>query len=274
MKASDIPSKFNVPWGVDAGGSYIRSIPQTTADSTRASLDLGFPPATATPVDAGGTPPNIADFNGINNQLTAWARYLSAGGPLKWDSAFSAAIGGYPAGAIVANASTIGSFWLCTTDDNLSNPDTGGSGWTAFSVGATPLPTQPGAMLMWPTSTPPTGWLERNGAALSTTTYAALFAVIGYTFGGSGGTFWLPDDRGVFERGWDHSRGLDPGRTFGSYQVDSFASHFHFSYYYDNNSGSLGAGHGGGAQFSQATTSTGDSETRGKNRAYLPIIKY
>lgn len=46
-------------------------------------------------------------------------------------------------------------------------------------------------------STPPPGWLLCDGSSQSTTgTYAALYAVIGYTYGGSGGTFSLPDLRG------------------------------------------------------------------------------
>ena len=41
----------------------------------------------------------------------------------------------------------------------------------------------------------PTGWLECKGQSVSRTTYAALFAVMGTTFGGSGSTFNLPDYR-------------------------------------------------------------------------------
>lgn len=40
------------------------------------------------------------------------------------------------------------------------------------------------------------GWLECNGVAVSTTTYVNLFNVIGYTYGGSGGSFNLPDFAG------------------------------------------------------------------------------
>ena len=50
-----------------------------------------------------------------------------------------------------------------------------------------------GAIQMWPTGTAPSGYLLCNGASVSTTTYAALFGVIGYTFGGSGGIFLLPN---------------------------------------------------------------------------------
>lgn len=39
----------------------------------------------------------------------------------------------------------------------------------------------------------PKGWLACNGASVSTTTYSALFAKIAYTFGGSGGSFTLPN---------------------------------------------------------------------------------
>ena len=43
----------------------------------------------------------------------------------------------------------------------------------------------------------PTGYLLCDGVAThSTTTYAALFAVVGYTYGGSGGVFGVPDLQG------------------------------------------------------------------------------
>lgn len=43
-------------------------------------------------------------------------------------------------------------------------------------------------------ATAPEGWLLCNGVTThSTTTYAALFALIGYTYGGSGGTFGVPN---------------------------------------------------------------------------------
>ena len=38
----------------------------------------------------------------------------------------------------------------------------------------------------------PKGWLRCNGASYSQITYAALFAVVGTTFGGSGGNFNVP----------------------------------------------------------------------------------
>lgn len=74
----------------------------------------------------------------------------------------------------------------------------------------------------------PAGWLKANGAAVSRTTYAALFAAIGTTFGTGDGstTFNLPDLRGEFLRGWDDGRGIDTGRTFGSAQADAIQRWF------------------------------------------------
>lgn len=53
-------------------------------------------------------------------------------------------------------------------------------------------------------STVPTGWFQCNGALVSRTTYADLFAAIGTTYGAGDGstTFALPDTRGQFLRAW------------------------------------------------------------------------
>ena len=47
----------------------------------------------------------------------------------------------------------------------------------------------------------PDGWLLCNGASVSTTTYAGLFDAISTAYGGSGGSFTLPDLRGRVPRG-------------------------------------------------------------------------
>jgi microcystin-dependent protein len=62
---------------------------------------------------------------------------------------------------------------------------------TAFVTSS--LPT--GVINMWGTNTAPTGWLLCAGTAVSRSTYAALFAVIGTTFGVGDGstTFNLPN---------------------------------------------------------------------------------
>jgi microcystin-dependent protein len=52
-----------------------------------------------------------------------------------------------------------------------------------------------GGLIMWGTGTAPTGWLLCDGTAVNRTTYAALFAVVGTTFGVGDGstTFNLPN---------------------------------------------------------------------------------
>jgi microcystin-dependent protein len=96
--------------------------------------------------------------------------------------------------------------------------------------------------MAWPTATAPAGYLECDGAAVSRTTYARLFAVIAETYGNGNGTttFNLPDLRGEFIRGWDNSAGTDPdaasrtdrgdattGDNVGTKQASAFALHGH-----------------------------------------------
>ena len=74
---------------------------------------------------------------------------------------------------------------------------------------------EPGDVALFAAETPPQGYLECNGAAISRTTYAALFAVFGTFFGiGNGSTtFNIPDMRGVFPRGTSDGATVDPDRT-------------------------------------------------------------
>jgi microcystin-dependent protein len=60
-----------------------------------------------------------------------------------------------------------------------------------------------GAILQWPTDTPPAGWALCNGQQLSRVDYAALFNAIGTTYGSGDGstTFTVPDLRGRFPIG-------------------------------------------------------------------------
>ena len=69
----------------------------------------------------------------------------------------------------------------------------------------------------------PVGWLKANGAAVSRTVYANLFAAIGTRYGAGDGysTFNLPDLRGEFARFWDDGRGVDSGRGLGTWQGDA-----------------------------------------------------
>ena len=82
----------------------------------------------------------------------------------------------------------------------------------------------PGAVMSFAMSAAPMGWLPCDGAAINRTTYAPLFSAIGYTHGGSGNSFNVPDLRGEFIRGWDNGRAVDTGRVFGTKQKGTIIS--------------------------------------------------
>lgn len=157
---------------------------------------------------------------------------------------------------------------------------------------------EPGAVIWFAANSPPSAWLECDGSAISRTTYAALFAVVGTTFGVGDGstTFNLPDLRGEFVRGWDNSRGVDSGRSFGSAQSSQNLSHGHaISVAGITAAASSGSGLGTLTWGSTAPNDTnegilgnknaaedalgaiwasGGAEARSRNIALLPCIKY
>lgn len=132
-----------------------------------------------------------------------------------------------------------------------------------------------GSVSFFAGTTVPTGWLKCNGAALSRLLYTSLFAQIGYTFGGSGDTFNLPDLRGEFIRGYDDGRGIDSGRTFGSFQADDLKSHTHTYTRYASLLVQTGSNTPCWSGTSTIDTgATGGTETRPRNLALMPCIKY
>lgn len=86
-----------------------------------------------------------------------------------------------------------------------------------------------GAVFCFAMDTPPAGYLECDGSAVSRATYATLFAAIGTTWGVGDGstTFNLPDFRGEFLRGWDNGKGTDAARAFASSQSGANEAHTH-----------------------------------------------
>lgn len=137
MKAIDIPATFPKYWGLDAAGGNINDIPvDSTGVPGRASLDIGFPPETMVPLGSGGVPPFGQDTNGIFRQITQSIQWTSnAGAPFVYDGTFSAAIGGYPQGAVLASTSQPGAYWLSIVDDNTVDPEAGASANWQFNYG-------------------------------------------------------------------------------------------------------------------------------------------
>jgi microcystin-dependent protein len=130
-----------------------------------------------------------------------------------------------------------------------------------------------------PVANIPPGYLLANGAAVSKTVYADLYAAIGGTYGEGSTTFTLPDLRGEFIRGLDNGRGIDTGRTLGSAQADELKSHDHNIYRGNNTPVALNAtadstmGPNVGDLLIK-TANTGGSETRPRNIAMNFIIKF
>ena len=127
MKQTDIPSNILSVFANSATTGYINSIQQTDPGNGHASFALGFPPVTFQDVAAGGQPPFGSDFNGILNLLSAHDRWVNSGAVYPYDSTLSAAIGGYPKGAKVGNATGDGT-WMSTVDDNTTDPSSDTSG--------------------------------------------------------------------------------------------------------------------------------------------------
>jgi len=142
-----------------------------------------------------------------------------------------------------------------------------------------------GTVIPYGSSSAPYGYIKCNGAAISRTVYADLFAAIGTNFGGGDGstTFNVPDLRGEFIRGWDDGRGIDSGRAFASFQNHQFQDHYHA--YSDHTAGfgyqtHFSGPHGPTHHYDMARN-TGSpangnygSETRPRNVAMLYCIKY
>lgn len=133
MLVASIPYKFQYTWSQNASGSFVTDPIPATTSAPAASQSLGFPPETSEPIAAGGTPPNISDYNGIYKYVTEWIQWQQAGAPVGYDATFSTNISGYPQGAIIASA-TFGFQWLSQVDSNTSDPDTGGSNWLGRSL--------------------------------------------------------------------------------------------------------------------------------------------
>lgn len=83
------------------------------------------------------------------------------------------------------------------------------------SAAGTPV----GVIVEYGGSSAPSGWLLADGSAVSRTTYAALFAVYGTTYGSGDGTttFNLPDKRGRIGVGKDNMGGTSANRITGSW---------------------------------------------------------
>lgn len=125
------------PFGVDAANPTYIKLPIPDTDQTgivinQASFATGFPPTTMTPEASGGIPLFGQDLNGILWMVSAYCANFAAGALSGYDATLSTGINGYPAGAILRNATATG-MWVNEIDGNTTDPDTGGANWLPFA---------------------------------------------------------------------------------------------------------------------------------------------
>lgn len=178
------------------------------------------------------------------------------------------------------------------TDTTLSRLSAGVAGIEGVRV----VTALVGQIIIWSTGTAPANTLECDGSAVSRTTYATLYAVIGTIYGTGDGstTFNLPDYRGQFLRGYAHGSSNDPDRAsrtdaggggtgdnIGTKQTSQYASHTHgtgsgsqFRNFGTGGANSLSTGAGANNELSTQTGSSGGNETRPRNVYVMFCIVY
>ena len=125
-----------------------------------------------------------------------------------------------------------------TENFNLAKPDNGDVNWhIPINDNFDTIDTQmsyycpTGSIIMYGTNVAPSNWLLCDGSAVSRTTYATLFAVIGTIFGEGDGstTFNLPDirDRFVVGAGSTYENGNMGGEATHVLTIDEMPAHTH-----------------------------------------------
>ncbi|WP_072023213.1 phage tail protein [Photorhabdus australis] len=122
-----------------------------------------------------------------------------------------------------------------------------------------------GSPIPWPQLNPPSGYLTCNGQAFDKSLYPNL--AVAYPNGR------VPDLRGEFIRGWDDSRGVDPGRVCGTWQGDAIRNitgdaSFGGNYGFDAVTEATGVFSGKNAMLWRANTRRFDAETANTNLVF------
>lgn len=226
---STVTDDSNPTTGLANGGHRARFVPALaqavviSANAVASATSASSASNTAT-TKAGEAQGHATAASGSATSAQDWATKLAA--PVSGGE-YSAK---YHAQAAASSASSAATSAGYASTFLPSQPGNAGKFLTTDGTGpswASPFPA--GMVSVFAGGTAPAGWLICNGSTVSRTTYAALFAAIGTTYGAGDGstTFKLPDLRGEFVRGLDGGRGVDSGRALGSAQSSANLSHSH-----------------------------------------------
>jgi microcystin-dependent protein len=132
-----------------------------------------------------------------------------------------------------ATTGRVGVVALATNAQTQTGTDATRAVTPASLASAASLFVPPGAVMPFASAVTPSGWLAANGNVVPngigtvqgiTANFAALFAVVGTTYGAAG---TLPDLRGYFVRGSGTNSDGTASGTFGQKQADEIKSHSH-----------------------------------------------
>ena len=234
------PKLLSKPWASDGLKNNIPAERNGGLAQEAATYAEGFPNITMTPISVGGKPPSGKDMNGVLYEISAHTVWQNQGGRYRFDQSFCDTIGGYPKGAVLLNDKGDAEYISLVEQNRINfNTQPNNKAWAVLSrtsdypelaalnallTGYTANSYCPSGQIgLFAMDYAPQGWLKANGAAVSRTVYANLFAAVGTRFGAGDGysTFNLPDLRGEFPRFWDDGRGVDVGRGLGTWQGDA-----------------------------------------------------
>jgi microcystin-dependent protein len=184
-----------------------------------------------------GQSANLLEFRSSADALLA---SVDVNGTANWGSAFLSGSGS-PEGVVTA---PVGTLYRQTDSDATANRShlwtketgSGNTGWVGIMEYNPPLLTIPVGMVMpYGGLSTPTNFLTCDGAAHSRTTYSALFAIIGTSYGAGDGstTFNVPDLRGRTVYGYDATQtefnalGKTGGAKTVSLVLNEMPSHAH-----------------------------------------------
>lgn len=194
MAVFNEPAQWDHTLGNNADASTLPDDSAATAGT--ASLQKLFQLINATPLEAGGIAPDREDVNALFKYLGDQIFYTQNGGVPSYNAAYD-----YIAGRVVLYN---GNLYKCIQANGASStvvaPDSDTAYWRQLD-NIDPIPC--GSYIQHAGDSAPSGFLVCNGGAISRTTYAKLFSVIGTKYGAGDGstTFNLPDLIGRFLEG-------------------------------------------------------------------------